>query len=122
MKHYMKLQDDPFAKIKNKTKTIEMRLNDEKRKKIKQDDLIEFTNIKSKEKLLVKVVNLYHYKTFEELYKNHNKISIGYLKEDVPNPSDMSIYYNQSDIKKYGTLAIEIKLAKGDELFENSNL
>ena len=34
----------------------------------------------------------------------------------------MSIYYNQSDIKKYGTLAIEIKLAKGDELFENSNL
>ena len=119
MKHYMKLQDDPFKKIKNKTKTIEMRLNDEKRKKIKQDDLIEFTNIKSKEKLLV---NLYHYKNFEELYKNHNKISIGYLKEDVPNPSDMSIYYNQSDIKKYGTLAIEIRLAKGDEFFENSNL
>ena len=45
----MKLQDDPFTKIKNKTKTIEMRLNDEKRKKIKQNDLIEFTNIKSKE-------------------------------------------------------------------------
>ena len=43
----MKLQDDPFKKIKNKTKTIEMRLNDEKRKKIKQDDLIEFTNIKN---------------------------------------------------------------------------
>ena len=31
MKHYMKLQDDPFKKIKNKTKTIEMRLNDEKK-------------------------------------------------------------------------------------------
>ena len=122
MTHYMKLQDDPFTKIKNKTKTIEMRLNDEKRKKIKQDDLIEFTNIKTKEKLLVRVVNLYHYENFEELYKNHNKISIGYLKEDVPNPSDMLIYYNQFDIKKYGTLAIEIKLAKGDELFENSNL
>jgi ASC-1-like (ASCH) protein len=122
MKHYMKLQDDPFKKIKNKTKTIEMRLNDEKRKKIKQNDLIEFTNIKTKEKLLVRVVNLYHYENFEELYKNNNKISIGYLKEDVPNPSDMSIYYNQSDIKKYGTLAIEIRLAKGNEFFENSNL
>ena len=122
MKYNMKLNNEPFNLIKNGTKTVELRLNDEKRKKIKQDDLIEFTNIKSKEKLLVKVVNLYHYENFEELYKNHNKISIGYLKEDVPNPSDMSIYYNQSDIKKYGTLAIEIRLAKGDEFFENSNL
>jgi ASC-1-like (ASCH) protein len=40
MKHYMKLQNDPFTKIKNKTKTIEMRLNDEKRRKIKIHDLI----------------------------------------------------------------------------------
>lgn len=107
MTYYMKLQDDPFKKIKNKTKTIEIRLNDEKRKKIKQDDLIEFTNIKTKEKLLVRVVNLYHYENFEELYKNHNKISIGYLKEDVPNPSDMSIYYNQSDIKSMERLQLK---------------
>ena len=49
MKHYMKLQNDPFTKIKNKTKTIEMRLNDEKRRKIKIHDLIEFTNIKTGE-------------------------------------------------------------------------
>lgn len=80
MTHYMKLQDDPF------------------------------TNVKTKEKLLVKAVNLYHYASFEELYKNHNKISIGYLKEDVQNPDDMLVYYNEYDIKKYGTLAIEIKL------------
>ena len=43
MKHYMKLKNDPFIKIKNKTKTIEMRLNDEKRKKINVGDIIEFT-------------------------------------------------------------------------------
>ena len=52
----MKLQNDPFTKIKNKTKTIEMRLNDEKRRKIKIHDLIEFTNIKTGEKLFTKVI------------------------------------------------------------------
>ena len=31
MKHEMKLNNEPFERIKNGTKTIEMRLNDEKR-------------------------------------------------------------------------------------------
>lgn len=114
MKHYMKLQNDPFIKIKNKTKKIEMRLNDEKRRKVKIRDLIEFTNIKTGEKLFVKVINLHYYHDFDELYKNHDKISIGYSMEDIPNPSDMSMYYNESDIKKYGTLAIEINVIPTD--------
>ena len=46
----MKLQDRPFKSIKNGTKTIEMRLNDEKRSKIKINDLIEFTNVMTDEK------------------------------------------------------------------------
>ncbi|MBB1548964.1 MAG: DUF3850 domain-containing protein [Clostridiales bacterium] len=31
MKHEMKLNNEPFERIKNGTKTIELRLNDEKR-------------------------------------------------------------------------------------------
>ena len=73
MMHKMKLQNDPFIKIKNKTKTIEMRVYDEKRRKINVEDLIEFTNINTKEKMLVKVKNIYLYKDFDELYKNHDK-------------------------------------------------
>ena len=42
MKHYMKLQNDPFTKIKNKTKTIEMRLNDGKRRKTVNHSLASF--------------------------------------------------------------------------------
>ena len=38
----MKLQPKPFAAIKNGTKTIEMRLWDEKRKHITVGDTIEF--------------------------------------------------------------------------------
>ncbi len=110
MIHYMKLQDDPFIKIKNKNKTIEMRLNDEKRKKINIGDNIEFTNIKTEEKMTCKVLGLYHYKNFEELYDNHDKISIGYEDTEIANPEDMSAYYDEKEILKYGVLGIEIKI------------
>lgn len=110
MMHKMKLQNDPFIKIKNKTKTIEMRVYDEKRRKINVEDLIEFTNINTKEKMLVKVKNIYLYKDFDELYKNHDKVSIGYEQNDIANPNDMSTYYNEEDIKENGVVGIEIEL------------
>ncbi|MBO7085536.1 MAG: HEPN domain-containing protein, partial [Bacilli bacterium] len=50
--HDMKLYDDAFNLIKNKTKTIEMRLNDKKRKLLKKGDFIRFTNTLTGEKLI----------------------------------------------------------------------
>ena len=106
----MKLWNDSFEAIKNKTKTIEMRLNDEKRSNIKIGDIIEFTNTVTLEKLKVKVDKIFKYKDFEELYKQHNKISIGYKEEEIADPNDMLMYYKKEDIKKYGVLGIGIKL------------
>ena len=45
----MNLWDDSFQAIKEGWKTIEMRLNDEKRSLIKINDKIEFTNNKTNE-------------------------------------------------------------------------
>lgn len=42
MKHEMKLKAQFFNYIKNGTKRIELRLNDEKRRKIKLGDTIKF--------------------------------------------------------------------------------
>ena len=53
--HNLKLQQKPFNSIKNKEKTIEMRLYDDKRKLIKTGDEIIFTNIVTNEKLKTKV-------------------------------------------------------------------
>ena len=72
MKHEMKLNNGPFERIKNGTKTIELRLNDEKRQLLKIKDLIEFTNRTNNEKMLVEIENLYHY----HLLKNYIKILI----------------------------------------------
>lgn len=73
MKHEMKLNNEPFECIKNGTKTIELRLNDEKRKLLTVGDYIEFTNRVTNEKLLVEVIDLFKYNSFEELYKHFNK-------------------------------------------------
>ena len=44
MTHELRLHDEPFNLIKNGTKTIELRLYDEKRREIHEGDNIEFTN------------------------------------------------------------------------------
>ena len=106
--HRMNLWNDSFEAIKDGWKTIEMRLNDEKRNQIKIGDEIEFTSIKTNETLICKVTNLFRYKNFDELYNNHNKISIGYAKDESANPDDVLMYYAKEDIERYGVLGIEL--------------
>ena len=91
-------------------KTIEIRLYDEKRRKVNVGDLIEFTNITTDEKLITKVTSIYTYKDFDELYGNHNKVSIGYDENEEANPKDMSMYYSDDEIKENGVVGIEVKL------------
>ncbi|HOF65742.1 MAG TPA: Fic family protein [Bacilli bacterium] len=107
--HKMNLHDKPFKVIENGLKTIEMRLNDIKRQKIKEDDFLEFTNIKNQKKIYCLVKSINEYKDFDELYKHYDKISLGYKENETASPSDMSTYYSKEDITKYGVLAIEIK-------------
>ena len=109
MIHNMNLWPNSFQAIKNKTKTIEMRLFDKKRSLIKIGDIIEFSNTENKETLRCQVINIYRYSNFEELYQHHNKISIGYKKDETANPQDMQVYYSKEDIAKYGVMALEIK-------------
>lgn len=109
MKHEMKLNNEPFECIKNGTKTIELRLNDEKRKLLTVGDYIEFTNRATNEKLLVEVIDLFKYNSFEELYKHFNKIEMGYSINEEANPKDMENYYSKEEQEKYGVLGIKIK-------------
>ena len=108
--HEMYLNHKPFSSIKAGTKTIEMRMFDEKRQQIKVGDKIEFTNRTTKEKIKVKVLNLHIYKDFKELYSHFNKISLGYDKTENAKPEDMEQYYPIKEITKYGAVGIEIKL------------
>lgn len=109
MKHEMKLNNSPFDSIKNGTKTIEMRLNDEKRQKLKVGDLIEFTNRATNEKISVRIKNLFKYDNFEELYKHFDKRELGYDDNDTIDYKDMEKYYSKEEQNKYGVVGIEIR-------------
>lgn len=110
MEHKMRLHNDPFTKIKNGTKTVELRLNDEKRSLVKVGDTIEFTNRSNEETMLVDVIDIKKYNSFEELYKHFNKIEMGYNEEDIVDPKDMEKYYTKEEQDKYGVLGITIKI------------
>lgn len=110
MKHEMRLNNVPYTKIKNGTKTIELRLNDEKRQLLKINDLIEFTNLETSDKILVEVEDLYYYPSFEELYRHFDKVSLGYDENEEANPKDMERYYSKEEQEKYGVLGIKIRL------------
>ncbi len=110
MNHYMNLYNEPFEMIKNGEKTIELRLYDEKRKKISVGDSIVFENNDTKEILTARVLNLYIFESFEELYESLPVNKCGYRIGESANPSDMNIYYSKEKQSKYGVVGIEIKM------------
>lgn len=110
--HSMKLNPRPFGMIQSGQKTIELRLFDEKRQKLKAGDKIVFTNNVTGETLNAKIVKLHRFDSFEELYKTLPLLECGYTAEDVDNaqPSDMEQYYSAEEQKKYGVVGIELFL------------
>lgn len=115
MYHEMKLHPQPFDRIASGKKTIELRLHDEKRKKIQIGDTIIFSKTTDpSERLETQVTGLYPFRTFEELYYNLPLHRCGYLPEELltASPKDMEAYYSLEKQAKYGVLGIEINLRK----------
>ena len=110
MIHEMNLNESPFNEIKCGDKDIEMRLYDDRRKKIKIGDVIMFTNRSTDEKMFAEVLNLFVFDNFEELYSNFDKTRLGYKMNEVASPSDMEQYYSKELIQKNKVIAIEIQV------------
>ena len=111
MTHYMNLNPEPFKMINTGIKTIELRLNDEKRQKIKVGDKIEFTNTQNSDmKITVSVIALHNFNSFADLYENLPLLKCGYTEKDISTakPEDMELYYSIEKQSKYGVLGIEI--------------
>ena len=109
MLHKMKLNENPFERMKNGTKTIEFRLFDEKRQQIKVGDQIEFSKLPDlQEKLLVDVVELYREETFENLFRKL------YNDEEEIKRKTKAMYeiYSPEKEKEYGIIGIKITLIK----------
>lgn len=108
MTHKMKLVDFAYKAIKNREKNIEVRLNDEKRQLIKIGDIIEFKHMDTGETMKVKVINLYKFKTFKELFEKFDNKQIGVSEKD--DYTIMDNFYTKEEQDNYGALGIEIEL------------
>ncbi len=109
---HMHLHDEPFNLIKSGSKIIEMRLNDEKRQLLKENDIIEFESRKTGEIIKATIIKLHHFKSFNDLYQAFDKEALGYLPNEEASPSDLEIYYPKEEQAKYGVVGIEFKVIK----------
>ncbi len=108
--HKMKLNPEPFELIKSGIKTIELRLYDEKRRRIIVGDEICFTNTETGETLMRTVIKLHRFDSFDALYKSLPLLKCGYTSKNIKaaTPADMEKYYSAEEQKKYGVLGIEL--------------
>ena len=113
MLHKMKLNESPFERIKNGTKTIEFRLYDEKRQQVKIGDKIEFSKLPDlQEKLIVDVIDLYREDTFENLFKKlfDDDEEIKRKTSAIQKTKTMHTIYSPEKEQQYGILGIKIKI------------
>lgn len=110
--HQMALYEAYFEAIKSGSKKVEVRLNDEKRSKIKVGDLIEFISVPNQdETLIVKVTELRTYNRFKEMYEDipfKDFDCDGWTMEEMINGT-YEIYTPEQE-KEWGTLAIWIEI------------
>ncbi len=64
----MGLNHDQFVLVQRGTKTIEIRLYDEKRSQLKIGHKILFTDLENDKQIMVSVKQLYKFATFADLY------------------------------------------------------
>jgi len=109
MRYDMNLFDPPFESIQNGTKRIELRLNDEKRNRIRPNDRIFFHRYDQEYDVIKTTVSdIRRYRDFRELYEKEDLLLCGYEEGDHPSYEDMYEYYSKEAIEHYGVLAIEI--------------
>lgn len=112
MIHRMSLNPGPFDRVADGSKIIEVRLNDEKRRRIKLYNQIIFSKLPEGEKSLrVRVLDLYRFHSFQELFSAFPPKDFGNEGYVIRQLLDM-IYmiYSEEDERKYGVLGIKIRL------------
>ena len=114
MKYIMKLNPKYFEYMKNGTKRVEIRLNDEKRKDLKIGDEIIFQKEPElKEELYTQIVSLNIKRNFKELIE---KIDVSEYSDKSESEgkflNDLHKFYTKEQEEKYGIVGIQIKIRK----------
>ena len=109
--HTMKLSEPWYTLVKNGNKTVEGRINDEKRQKLKIGDTIIFTDTSGKNSFQKRIKNLKTFKTFDSAIREAK------LKNILPGirtyKKGVDVYLSIKGFKekenKYGVLLIYLE-------------
>lgn len=111
--HMMKLATEPFEWINTGQQIVEVRLFDEKRKKLAIGDTIVFRRLDGKGEVRVLVRGLLRFDSFRDLfvfvpkeYLHHANLTV---EEQVQR---MRRYYSEDEEKKFGVLAIYFEVIR----------
>ena len=111
MEMIIHLDSDIFDLVNNGTKTIEGRVNDEKRRKLSIGDRLIFVNREDDNNIIESIVeDLVYFDNFEEMVE---KFDIKYLYKESYTKNDyldlIKRFYKDEEIKKNGVVAIIFK-------------
>lgn len=108
MEMIVHLDEDVFEMVKNGKKNIEVRINDEKRRKLKIGDKLIFLKRPNDDEIIeTKVISLDYYDNFEELVKHYDMSDLyleTYSKADFV--KELERFYTLDEQKEYGVVAI----------------
>ena len=109
----MKLNPEYYNLVANGEKTIEVRLLDEKRQKLREGDYLAFTNTSNGDITVTEIVSLAKFKDFNSCITNTGTKKVGFNGSSIEDT--VKVYnsiYTKVDEEKYGVLAIGLTLLK----------
>lgn len=106
----MHLADLPFEQMRSGEKTVEVRLNDEKRRELREGNTVLFYRKDRSELICAKVKALYPAPTFAELFGMTGMLAkAGFSDMSPAEAADcMRRYYPEEQERQYGVLGIEL--------------
>ena len=110
--YMMKLDAKFFDKMRARKKVYEVRLNDEKRKEITIGDKIIFKRRPELiDGMVVRVVEIKRYSSFEQVATSMSLESLGFENENIQSVVDFyHTIYTPEDEKKYGVVVFKVEL------------
>lgn len=119
----MKLHPSPYDLIRDGSKTVEIRLFDEKRASLSEGDLILFKKQPYLAEMLYrKIAKIRRFESEKEIFEAYSPKVLGYKEDDTAEAfiDSMKRYYTAEKIEKYGLCAIELLPFDASELNINA--
>ena len=116
MQYKMPIYSIPFRLIKEGKRKVDMRLLDEKRQKLKLNDIIEFIDSRTNESLFCKVKGLLVFNSFDELIDTIQLEMFGTYKDKDELKLRIRRLYAHQDVENYQVVGIFIELLDIDVL------